>query len=75
MEEITLQTKLYYYFDNSNANYKWRLVYFVEIKMLDTNKLRKSELNQLLLYSMEDYVIDAYTGDVVNKISHVRKIR
>ncbi|AUB40823.1 hypothetical protein COO91_06852 [Nostoc flagelliforme CCNUN1] len=67
-----LQTKLYYYFDYSSVTPKWRLVYFVENKMRDIN-YAPSVLE--VPSKMVDYVIDAYTGNVVNKISNIRTIR
>ncbi|BAZ10679.1 hypothetical protein NIES4071_25020 [Calothrix sp. NIES-4071] len=66
LRDTDIKATLYYYSDENKK--LWRLVYLVESHSQKINFLPKSEFVQEIV----DYVIDAYTDQLVSQIPCIR---
>jgi hypothetical protein len=69
VEKIDLRPTLYYYYDISHKQEgKWRLVWVTDIPTKQFEHIEGKDF----LSKLADYIVDAKSGEVVDKLSHVR---
>ncbi|MBN3959637.1 hypothetical protein [Nostoc sp. NMS8] len=79
LESLDLNPSLYYYYDSSNKD--WRLVYITDIRYTDSKEIHSIVKNPEETDNLEsvpdlvDYVVDAHTGDLVDKNPCLRTIQ
>ena len=68
-KEIDLNPTLYYYYDISHKQEgKWRLVWVTDIPTKQFEHIEGKDF----LSKLADYIVDAKSGEIVDKLSHVR---
>jgi hypothetical protein len=69
VEKIDLRPTLYYYYDISHKQEgKWRLVWVTDIPTKQFEHIEGKDF----LSKLADYIVDAKSGEIVDKLSHVR---
>ena len=70
-EEIDLNPTLYYYYDVSQQEGKWRLVWVTDIPTKEFERIEGKDF-QDFLSKLADYIVDAESEEIVRTLSHVR---
>ena len=70
-EEIDLNPTLYYYYDVSQKEGKWRLMWVTDIPTKEFERIEGEDFKDFLS-KLADYIVDAESEEIVRTLSHVR---